>query len=50
VKVVGRDEKGAVSLKSDDYPQELHDRFDPDQQNERNAFFGLIPPRLLAND
>ncbi len=50
VEVVGRDEKGAVRLKSQDYPQELHDQYDPDKQSERNAFLGLIPPRSPAND
>ena len=50
VNVVGRDEKGAVRLNSKQFPRDLHDRFDPDAQSERNAFFGLIPPRAQAND
>lgn len=48
VKVIGRDEKGATTLRSDDFPQELHDKFDPDVQNERAAFFKLIPQRKNA--
>ncbi len=45
VEVVGRDEKGAVRLNSENFPKELHDRYDPDEQSERTAFFGLIPVR-----
>lgn len=45
VEVIGRDEKGAVRLNSENFPKELHDRYDPDEQSERTAFFGLIPAR-----
>ncbi|MER8815706.1 DUF4747 family protein [Mesorhizobium sp. M0027] len=50
VNVIGRDERGAVRLNSGQFPQDLHDRFDPDAQSERNAFLGLIPPRAQANE
>jgi hypothetical protein len=43
VKVSGRDERGAVNLNSESFPEELHDRYDPEQQSERNAFFRLLP-------
>lgn len=43
VNVKGRDEKGAVRLNSTQFPKEMHDRYDPDLQTERNAFFSLIP-------
>jgi hypothetical protein len=45
IKVVGRDKNGAVTLNSNDFPQEFHDRFDPEATNERAAFQSLIPPR-----
>jgi hypothetical protein len=45
VEVIGRDEKGAVRLNSENFPKELHDSYDPDEQSERSAFFGLIPAR-----
>ncbi len=48
VEVVGRDERGAVRLNSEDFPKELHDRYDPDEQSERSAFFALIPARRNA--
>ncbi|MBB6357647.1 hypothetical protein GGR00_005470 [Aminobacter aganoensis] len=48
VEVVGRDERGAVRLNSENFPKELHDRYDPEQQSERSAFFGLIPARRNA--
>ncbi|MGO7211151.1 DUF4747 family protein [Rhizobium ruizarguesonis] len=44
VKVSGRDQKGAVHLNSEQFPEELHDKFDPDVQSERNAFNALLPP------
>lgn len=50
VEVIGRDAKGAVRLNSENFPKELHDRFDPDEQSERNAFFGLIPARKNAGN
>lgn len=43
VEVIGRDEKGAVRLNSENFPKELHDTYDPEEQSERSAFFGLIP-------
>ena len=43
VKVVGRDEKGAVTLNSENFPEEYHDRYDPDAQTERSAFDSLLP-------
>ncbi|MCV9960274.1 DUF4747 family protein [Pararhizobium sp. BT-229] len=43
VTVVGRDGKGAVRMNSEQFPEELHDRFDPEVQSERNAFFSLLP-------
>lgn len=50
VEVIGRDAKGAVRLNSENFPKELHDRFDPDEQSERTAFFGLIPARKNAGN
>ncbi|MGB6119091.1 MAG: DUF4747 family protein [Mesorhizobium sp.] len=50
VEVVGRDEKGAVRLNSENFPKELHDRYDPEQKSERSAFFGLIPARKNADN
>ncbi|MGR9141469.1 DUF4747 family protein [Rhizobium leguminosarum] len=44
VKVSGRDQKGAVNLNSEQFPEELHDKFDPEVQSERNAFNALLPP------
>ncbi|WP_137153486.1 DUF4747 family protein [Rhizobium sp. FKL33] len=48
VKVIGRDDKGAVNLNSEKYPEEFHDKFDPDVQSERSAFDALLPavPRV----
>lgn len=43
VKVVGRDEKGAVTLNSEQFPEELHDKFDPEVQSESSAFYSLLP-------
>lgn len=43
VKVVGRDEKGAVTMNSEQFPEELHDKFDPEVTSERNAFIALLP-------
>ncbi|GAK71146.1 hypothetical protein RRU01S_15_00710 [Agrobacterium rubi TR3 = NBRC 13261] len=43
VEVKGRDEKGAVKLNSEDYPLELHDKYDPDAKQERSAFLALLP-------
>ncbi|TIM22160.1 MAG: DUF4747 family protein [Mesorhizobium sp.] len=45
VKVIGRDEKGAVTMNSDEFPKELHNRYDPEAQSERAAFLSLIPAR-----
>lgn len=44
VKVVGRDGKGAVKMNSEQFPEELHDKFDPEVTNEQNAFLALLPP------
>ncbi|ADY64738.1 hypothetical protein AGROH133_06868 [Agrobacterium tumefaciens] len=43
VEVKGRDEKGAVKLNSEDYPLDLHDKYDPDEKQERSAFLALLP-------
>ncbi|KIP99278.1 hypothetical protein RU07_21845 [Agrobacterium tumefaciens] len=43
VEVKGRDEKGAVNLNSENYPLNLHDKYDPDARQERNAFLSLLP-------
>jgi len=48
IEVRGRDERGAVRLNSEDYPQEFHDRFDPDVQTERSAFLSILPIGPLA--
>lgn len=42
VQVSGYDEKGHVSLKSEQFPREFHDRFDPEVTNERAAFMMLV--------
>lgn len=38
VKVDGRDAQGATSRSTEDFPRELHDKYDPDQENEAQAF------------
>ncbi|WP_041684922.1 DUF4747 family protein [Erythrobacter litoralis] len=43
VEVRGRDEKGAVTKSTEQMPAELHDKFDPDEMSEQNAFRRLIP-------
>lgn len=43
VEVVGRDQRGAVRLNSESFPEEMHDKFDPDEQDERSAFISLLP-------
>ncbi|WP_187970071.1 DUF4747 family protein [Aquibium microcysteis] len=50
VEVKGRDDQGAVRLNSEDYPKQLQDRYDPEEQSERAAFFRLIPARKKANN
>jgi hypothetical protein len=43
VTVVGRDDRGAVRMNSEQFPESLHDKFDPDVTSERNAFLALLP-------
>lgn len=43
VEVRGRDERGAVTKSTEDMPEELHDKFDPDVLTEQSAFRRLIP-------
>lgn len=38
VKVDGRDAQGATSRSTEDFPRELHEKYDPDQENEGQAF------------
>jgi hypothetical protein len=38
VKVDGRDEQGATSRSTEDYPRQLHEKYDPDAENEGDAF------------
>ncbi|UKV16838.1 DUF4747 family protein [Thalassospiraceae bacterium SW-3-3] len=42
VKVTGRNEKGAVTLDSNDYPKIIQDRYDRDKTSEESAFRKLI--------
>lgn len=42
IKVTGRDEKGAVTLDSKDFPKLLHDQYDRDEVTEQSAFRRLI--------
>lgn len=43
VRVTGRDHKGAVKMNSEQFPEELHDKFDPEVTSEKNAFLALLP-------
>lgn len=38
VKVDGRDAQGATSRSTEEFPRELHDKYDPDAENEGQAF------------
>jgi len=38
VKVDGRDEQGATSRSTEDFPRQLHDKYDPDEEPEAQAF------------
>ncbi|NIJ19679.1 hypothetical protein FHS95_001348 [Sphingomonas naasensis] len=38
VKTEGRDEQGATQRSTDDYPEDLHDKYDPDAVSETHAF------------
>lgn len=42
IEVIGRDEKGATTLRSDDFPQIEHDQYDPDSTSEFAAFQRLV--------
>lgn len=42
VEVVGRDEKGRVKLSTEQYPEVLHDKYDPETTTEAQAFRRLI--------
>lgn len=49
-RVTGRDERGAVTLNSQHYPKEFHDKFDPEEMTERTAFIRLIPATPPSDD
>lgn len=38
VKVDGRDQQGATTRSTEDFPRELHDKYDPDEETEGQAF------------
>ncbi|MCH4560879.1 DUF4747 family protein [Mesorhizobium jarvisii] len=42
VKVVGRDETGAITRSTDEFPKLLQTTYRPDETSERNAFFSLV--------
>lgn len=44
VETRGRDETGAVTRSTEDYPRILQDRYDPDELSEREAFRRLVSP------
>lgn len=42
VQARGRDERGATQISTKDFPEELHDKYDPDNETENTAFRRLI--------
>jgi hypothetical protein len=45
VEVRGRDEKGAVTKSTEQQPKIIHDKFDPEEISESEAFRRLVPRR-----
>lgn len=47
VEVKGRDDKGAVSLNTRNFPKEYHDQYDPEIASEQSSFYRMLQMDIL---